>query len=260
MNLLINLLYWLLTPILVAKLIISASLFYFDTDKLEVLHVEDKKSTNMYRFPKFFGENIIKKQPVKESVKVEKFDSLKLKACYLEKNREFIIAIENGKTLFIDLNDEYKGAKLVEINNNSATFLKNGNEINLTLIESKSIKTEVVKKTDIKTKAQDGFVSVKREEFKKYTQNITQALRDIRFQEIREDKKFAGLRLSFIRKGSLFDKMGFKKGDKIRSIDSKNLDSMMDLLPYYNSLNDITTLQIGFKRDNEIKEIIYEIN
>jgi len=104
------------------------------------------------------------------------------------------------------------------------------------------------------------YITVKRAGFKKYTQNVSQALRDIRIQEVKKNRHFAGVRLSYIRKGSFFDKMKLKVGDVIKSIEGNQLNTIMDLLPYYNRLDDITTLRVGFERGGKPKEIIYEIN
>ncbi len=253
--------WWIVAPALVAKLLISFGLLFLDDAKIEPLHVEAKNSSYMYSFPKFFTTTLKQKTKPKKVHKTVHLGNLKLKACYIEKGREFVIIGENNKTIFVDLKGTYKGAHLVSITSNSATFFKDGEYIELELakknISSRNIKK--VRSTDV-VPSDDKFVTVKRNSFKKYTQNPQQALRDIRFAEIRENQKFAGLRLSFIRKGSLFDKMKLKKGDIIKSIDGNELHSIMDLLPYYNLLDNSTTLLIGFERAGEMKEIMYEIN
>lgn len=254
----ISIVWWLIAPVLVAKLFISFGLLFLDTKDVETLHVDSKKSVYMYSFPKFFTTTLKQKPQAKKVKRTQTLGNLKLKACYMEKGREFVIVSEGSKTIFIDLQSSHKGAKLIALTSSSATFLKDGEHIELTLVQKVTVDKPVAKVSSISP--DDSYISVKRDSFKKYIASPQKALRDIRFQEVKEDKKFAGLRLSFIRKGSLFDKMGLKKGDKIRAIDGKNLTSMMDLLPYYNSLENITTLQISFKRDKEIKEIMYEIN
>ena len=265
MNLIINskfiqLIWWIFTPLLIAKLLISFSMFFLDNQKLKDLHVEDEKNSYMYGFPKISHAVSTKKEVKIQKEKVEKLDNLTLSACYIEKDGEFIIANENKKTFFINLGEEYKGAKLTKITINSATFLKDGRYIDLTIAKSKSkdkIKSIFIKKS---ASVDDSYVSVKRDEITKYTKNIKRVLKDIRFQEAKIDKKFIGVRLNFIRKGSLFDKMGLKRDDTIISVDNKELGSMMDLLPYYRSLSNITTIQVEIKRKEEIKEIVYEIN
>jgi len=257
---LIRFFWWLLAPFLVATLLIAIFLMVLETKKIKRLQVEDEKISYMYSFPKFFNNTIKPKIEFESISEVEKFDNLILKVCYLEKDREFVMVKEDQTTFFINLNEDYKGAKLVDITKDSAKFFKNGKYVFLTLEQSENSVDNTKNITKRLKSKQDNYIGVNRTELKKYKKNIKKALRDIRFQEVIEDDRFAGLRLNFIRKGSLFDKMGFKKGDIIKSVDSKNLDSIMDLLPYYTSLENITTLQISFARNKQIKEIIYEIN
>ena len=258
---LIRFLWWLLAPFLVATLLITSLLMVLETKKSKTFAVKDVKMSYMYSFPKFFiTQNNDQKKNLSRTNN-EKLKNLILKACYVEKDREFVVIEERHKSIFLNLNDEYKGAKLLEVTKDSAKFFKDGEYIFLSI--QKSLKATNNSLPILKNKEateEDNYVSLNRQEIKKYKTNLKAALRDIRFQEIKEDGKFAGLRLNFIRKHSLFDKMGLKKGDIIKSVDNKNLNSIMDLLPYYTSIENITTLQIDFARDKQIKEIIYEIN
>jgi len=256
---LIRFLWWLLAPFLVATLLITGLLMALETKKSKTFAVKDAKMSYMYSFPKFFTLTIKPKKRSNNIQKVEKLGNLVLKACYIEKGSEFVMFEEGKKSIFLNLNEEYKGAKLLEITKSSAKFLKRGKYISLVLENMTKTKKNDLPMEQAKV-IEDGYISIKRTEIAKYRTNVRQALRDVRFQEIKKEKKFAGLRLSFIRRSSLFGKMGLKKNDIIESIDGKRLNNMMDLLPYYNALDNMTTLQIGFKRDNQMKEIIYEIN
>jgi len=248
-----------MAPLLVAKLLISLGLLFVEDKHIDTLHVEAKKNSYMYSFPNFFTTTLKQKAPPKKVKSTLHLGNIKLKACYLEKGREFVIVNERNKTLFIDLHSEYKGAKLVEIKRSSATFLKDGTYTELTLVKEETI-DKVTQTNTTKQISNDKYVNVIRDSFKKYMNNPQKALRDVRFAEIRKNKNFVGLRLSFIRKGSFFDKMKLKKGDVIKSVNGNELKSMMDLLPYYNLLENSTTLMIGFERNGETKEIMYEIN
>ncbi len=256
----ISLLWWLLAPALVAKIFISFGLLFLEDTKIEPIHTEDKKSAYKYSFPKFFTTTLKQKVKPKKAHKTVHLGNLKLKACYIEKGREFVIVAEGSKTVFIDLNEEYKGAKLIEITSSSATFVKNEERIELNLVKKTAQQKIVQSRVSYKADSDSKYRSIKRDSFKKYINSPQTALRDIRFQEMRSNNEFGGLRLSFIRKGSLFDRMGLKKGDVIKTIDGNELKSIMDLLPYYNLLDNTTTITIGFGRDGDTKEIMYEIN
>jgi len=256
---LIRFLWWLLAPFLVATLLLTSLLMVLETKKSKTFEFKDEKISHMYSFPRFFIVSNRLQDRRNKIQKVEKLGNLILKACYVEKGREFVMFKEGQKSIFINLNEEYKGVKLVEITKNSAKFFQNGKYILLVLEKATETKKHNLA-IDQKKASGDRYVSVQRAEIGKYKTNIKQALRDIRFYEIKKNNQFAGLKLSFIRRGTLFEKMGFKKGDIIESVDGQKINSLMDLLPYYSRLDNLTTLQIGFKRNEQKKEIIYEIN
>lgn len=256
---LISFLWWVFAPVLVAKMVLSFGLLFLDSSKRLSVEMGQKKSSYIYTLPKFFSTTLEQKDKPKKVDRRESLGALVLKACYIEKGREFVVVREGSKTVFIDLNDSYKGAKLVEIQSESAVFLKDGEHIKLEI--RKEATAQAPKRKLVAAQRQDDrFVAVKRDSIEKYKQNPQNALRDIRIAEIREGKEFAGLKVSFVRRGSLFEKMGLKKGDIIKSVDGNRLKSIMDLLPYYSNLNNTAGLLVGFKRDGEIKEIMYEID
>jgi len=274
MNLIINskfiqLLLWLFAPIIIARFIISSSLFFIDTKEIKIEKEQIEKESYIYKFPNFFDVNDNEEIKVEQSENIKKLDNLVMIATYLEKDREFVMLKEGKRNFFISLNDSYKGIKLVKVDINKATFLKNSEYLYLTISKDKKIKNSRVisgiknikdKHLDIK---EDKYISIKRDEITKYTTNMKYALKDVRF-EIKtkddEEKTFNGIQFSFIRKNSLFDKMGLKKDDIIKSIDNKELKNIMDLMPYYKSLENISSMQIKFQRGEKIKEIIYEID
>ncbi len=256
----ISFVWWVLAPVLAAllfNLILVSVLEKQDTK--DVVQISNQKVKYLKYFPKFLISNKRESKRVQPKIReVDKLGKITLQACYAEKNKKFIVFKEGKNTVFLDLKQSYKNAKLIDVGMDYAVFLKHGKKIELKL---EGIKPQSSSKKVFQKSVQQGnYIDVKRDDLKKYTKNIRRALRDIRVQELRKDKKFAGVRLSFIRKGSLFDKMNLKVGDVIKSIDGNELKSMMDLLPYYNRINDTATLQIGFERGNEMKEIVYEIN
>ncbi len=257
----ISFLWWVVVPPLIALLLSSILVIVLDNKKIQDLHVSYKKSQYLNRFPKFLNLSVSEMKKVLPQIKQkEKLGKILLQACYSENDKKFIVFKDGRETVFLDLNQSYKNAKVIKIGIDYAVFLKEGRKIKLVL---ENTKTTSVYKTTIKPSLQTengGYIGVKRVEFKKYTQNIRQALRDVRVQELRKSKQFAGLRLSYVRRGSFFDRMRLKVGDIIKSVDGNELKSIMDLLPYYNRLDSTTTMRIGFERGGEMKEIIYEIN
>jgi type II secretion system protein C len=256
----ISFLWWIFAPILVAMLINSAAVLMLDNAKITALQTSLTTMRSIRSFPLFLHTDRSQDEEALSQIKpMDLLAHITLLACYSESVKKFIVFQEGSRTIFLDLNQNYKNAKLVQVGNDYAVFVENGKRVTLMF---EKIKAQGAPQAIVASSSQSGnrYVDVRRDDFKKYTDNVSTALRDIRFQVFKEQKKFAGLRLGFIRTGSLFDRMKLKAGDIIKSVDGKKLTSMMDLLPYYNKLNDTTTVQIGFERDGKTKEIVYEIN
>lgn len=263
MNLIINskvisVLWWILAPLLVAKLIISFLMFFLGENSFDIQSPKAQTPIYTYSFLKFFDDlGMDEKSQVKKQ-EVQNLDDLVLKACYIEKDHEFIIVLKEKKSFFISLNESYNSAKLIKIDINSATFKRAGKEIELVLKETKN-KSYNTKLLDLPDEASDdGYMLLKRIEFDKYLKNTKQITRDIKVQPLKNKNEFLGIKINFVRKGSLFDKMHLKKNDIITHLDNKKITNLYELLPYYKNIKNITTLHVGYERDGKIEEIIYE--
>jgi len=253
--------WWIFAPILTALLLNSLVILILDKDYSKDINTNDTGFNYTKNIPLFLH---LRSQERPKSTAIEpsyRLGDMQLKACYVGSIRQFIVFQEGGKTHFLDLHKSYKNAKLKKIGMNYALFVKNKKEIRLELQKTKTGETIGKKRNIVKKIAPNSrFVDIKRDSFREYKRSIRRALRDIRIEPLRKNREFLGVKIGFIRKNSLFDTMGFKKGDIIKSIDGHMLTSIMDLLPYYNRLDETTTIIVGFERDNEMKEITYEID
>jgi general secretion pathway protein C len=251
------LLWWGVLPFLSAMLIDSAIVFFVDNKYDFTIKPNSSKIFFIKNVPVFVNTDVSGRKKENINLKpVQKWDDIELKACYIDNHKRFVVIRDKAKTLFLYPKDIYKRAKLTKVGADYAIFVKNGKKIKLTLSkENKKLYSK-----GKKLPQGSNTVQIKRDTLVKYENNLLEVLRDIGFKIVNKNGDFGGIKMEFIKKGSLFDKMGLKKYDVIKSIDGKNLNSIMDLLPYYNQIDNITTLQIGFERNNEMKEITYEIN
>lgn len=208
MNLIINskvikVLWWILAPLLVAKLIISFVMLFLGHNSFEIQNPKIPKTIYTYGFVKFFDElKVATKSQIKKE-EVESLDDLILKACYIEKGNEFIIVLQKKKSFFINLNESYNSAKLIKIDINSATFKRAGKEIVLVLKDTKNTRNST-KLADVSSEdINDGYMLLERKEFDKYLTNTKQILRDIKVQALKNKKDFLGIKINFVRKGTL---------------------------------------------------------
>lgn len=252
----IHLFWWIFAPLLVAKLLLSVGDFFWDIEVFEPLHVKKVNTLHVYDFPKLYEKENLQKKVRKRSF--VRFENIHLKACYIESNKKFIIIEENRKTYFINIKEEYKGAKLIEVKSNSAIFEHNGEQIALNLQKIKSLQTNYKKIQ--KKRRNEKYISIRKEDLKKYIKDTKEILKDIKIEEVIQNKSFKGLKIVFLRKGSLFDTMQLKEGDILKTIDNKKISSTISLMPHYSNLNNSSALKIGIQRDGKMKEMVYEID
>ncbi len=189
----------------------------------------------------FFSDKIIKiSQKVTNTI-----NNMSLKAIYKNGKNSFIIVNLRGKSRFLNLNDKIDGYKLKEIKKDEAIFEKNGNLYSLTFKKNKT-KYKFVK-TDNYT--------ISKNTFNEYAHNLSKIWRNIGIIKYRE-----GYKITYIKRGSIFDRIGLKKGDILLEVNGKKLSSDKDAWDLYKNMNKFNYYEIKLKRNNQIKVINYEID
>jgi len=211
-------------------------------EKLPTSYVYIKKEMNFYNIHLsklfFHNTNIIIKNK-----KIETLQGIKLKALFENGKNSFII-IDDKKEIFLDLNQKYKGYKLIKVTNNSAIFQKNN-------------KTYEIKLT--KTKPTDFYNTPIQQKISKITiHNYIQNPKLI-WNNIAINKTSRGYKISYIKKGSIFHKLGLQTGDYIIKINNQSLKTDADAWKIYKNINNFDELNLEIKRNNKIKDITYEI-
>jgi len=101
---------------------------------------------------------------------------------------------------------------------------------------------------------------VDRSLLKHYTENIDDLYKNIGIQEVKKSGNLEGFRVTFIRRGSLFAKLGVKRGDVIKSINGQALTSYSAALNVYKDINNAQNITLVIERKNQEMELEYEIN
>lgn len=92
-----------------------------------------------------------------------------------------------------------------------------------------------------------------------YSQNIEKTWKDIGIEEYRVNGQLKGFKINFIKKGSDFEELGLKKGDIIQSVNGVELTSYKSAYTFYGTMDNISELTLGIKRDNQDMELEYDI-
>jgi len=253
---------------LVAKAL-SLTMLYF-LEKKGVSQVSDITYTmpyQAYRFSKTFAiveQKVQTKQKTAAQTKpLYNLNSLMLKAIYKSKNGGFIVALDktkNNKSVFIKLHNEYNGYTLKSITQNRATFERNNQEYKLEFVETKSM-TMFKKAPSPKPPSYDNDVirAVAKTEVHKYTKDFKSIWKSIAIKEVVKNGKITGFKVNFIKEGTIFDKLGLKKDDLIIAVNNKPMLSYASAFKVYGEVNKMTSLKITVIRNNQEKDLEYEI-
>jgi len=184
-----------------------------------------------------------------------------LKGLYGNSKEGFIIvALKSApkKTFIISIGDTFSGYVLKSIIKNGAIFTKAEKEFVLKIKHDKSSKNVATYITPAEEPS--SIQSVNRQDIKFYEHNPEQIWKDIAISEIRDGQKINGFKVTSVRRGSKMDKLGLKRGDVIIRANNVELTSYKAAFDLYKKINQLDTVQIVLLRNNEEKELVYEIH
>ena len=187
---------------------------------------------------------------VKIKKSLETLKGVTLKALYYNGKSGFVILQSKNKTVFVDLGKFYKGYKLIKIGINYAIFEKNNKEYKITMKKEKLENTFTVKPSfQIKT------MIVSKKTFEKYKNNLKKIWQNIGIVKVKN-----GYLITYIKPGSIFDKIGLKTGDVLIEVNGRKLKNDADAWNLYKNADNFTQFEIKIKRDNKIKVLNYEMD
>jgi len=171
--------------------------------------------------------------------------NIKLKATFLNGKKSFILIKDKSKTLFLNLNDTYKGYKLIKIMPNKAIFYKNGKNYEIKF-----------KKEKIKNMPNfQNTIVVSKKTFEEYKNNLNKIWQNIGIIKVNE-----GYLVTFVKKHSIFEKIGLKRGDILLEINGRRLRNDTDAWDLYRNADKFRFFEIKIKRNHKIKVITYEMD
>lgn len=257
----------LIYVILFAFLVDSVIFFYLP--KSGVDFVKNNSLFLDYKKYAFYStiKNIEKKVDDENSKQtIQTLAKYNLKAIYLVSNDVGWITIEekSGENSFIlAQGEQIDGYTLFKFYKNHILFVKENIEFKLEINEEDSADLTIVDSSNnqnqgIVIKSNGAIIS--RDYLNSYTSNIDKVWKDITIDEITNGNKIEGFKISKITKNSVFEKIGLKDGDTIKSINNNTLSSYADAMKIYNNVKDATYFNIEVLRKNEVVELNYEIN
>ena len=187
--------------------------------------------------------------------------SMILKGLYGNKTKGFIIvALKSSpkKTSLISVGENYSGYKLKSILKGGALFRKSNKDF-LLKINSKERKIDL-HSSIVRVKESENTHGVSRQDIRYYEKNPNKIWQDISIMERKNGNKINGFRVTRVRKGSKMATLGLKRGDVIIKANNVELNSYKSVFDIYKHISTIDTLQLVVLRNNEEKELVYEIH
>lgn len=91
------------------------------------------------------------------------------------------------------------------------------------------------------------------------TQDIGSLMKQVRITPHSENGELAGLRITNIKPGSVFRKIGLRNGDVLASVSGKKITSVEDMVNLYTNLKSSDRIDVQVKRRNRLQTITYNI-
>jgi len=189
---------------------------------------------------------------------VYRLESLTLKGIYRDSAHAFILVEEGKKTTLLSKGDTFKGYTLADILPSKAVFEKDGRRYELVFKENIQ---GAFRGTPLSEPvlSQEGFTSIRRTEVRYYTEHFDAIWKNIKIDEIFKGKKLTGFEVKWIKRDSIFAKMGLQEKDIITGINGKPVTSVAEVLKLYKNINQIDNLTLVIQRNHSERQLDYAI-
>jgi type II secretion system protein C len=185
-----------------------------------------------------------------------------LKGLYGNRSKGFaIVALKAtpNKTTIISVGDSFSGYKLKAILQESVLFVKAGKEFVLKMPAPKQTPSAHLRPVK-RTVTNEQPYSVARQDIQYYEKHPNQIWKDISIVEVRNGGRIEGFKVTRVRRNSKMAKLGLQRGDIIIRANNVDLTSYKKAFDLYAKIDKIKTLQLVVLRNNEEKELIYEVH
>jgi len=251
----------LVTLLLLAKLIALISWYILPDKGVEL----SKNRSSAMEYHRVDFSSMIGKRGSTQITKSSKssiesdITELILTGLYGTKKSGFAIVAKKSspkKTAVIAVGESFAGYKLKEIYLNYVIFQKGQKEYILKL------DTKIVPQIEsvVEPYVDENKKSISRRDIDHYAKNFREIWRDISIVPLKKGGKIEGFKVTKIKPGSKMAELGLVKGDVIIKANNVKLSSFNDAIKIYRNINKIDTIELVILRDNQEKEIVYEIH
>ena len=105
-----------------------------------------------------------------------------------------------------------------------------------------------------------GVKNVSRNDISYYSKNPTKIWKEISIKPLKNGKKLKGFKVTRVVQGSKMAELGLQKNDVIIRANNVELNSLKSVTDLYSNIKNIKAIEIVVLRNNQEKELVYEIN
>ncbi len=195
-------------------------------------------------------------------------DNFILKGLYSASAKNGWVVLEDKDTKIthiVSLKENFQGYTLNKVFENFAVFNKNNKKYRLQIYHKEldlgyfaDIKNPDSSSNEISVN--ENSVQIPRRYLNTYIKNTNKIWHNIAIAAIKKKGKINGFKIYNIRRGSVFEKIGLKRGDIIKAVNNRELKSYNDAFSVYKEINNLSYVTLKIIRKGEEKEINYEIN
>ncbi len=235
-----------------------------------------------YRVKLTPNDALVPKKAEKKVVKIAgSIKDIRLIAVYNASDNTVITIEYKRKTKILGRGDEINGFTLLGGGSNYATFTKEGKTYKVDLVKAKkssssqgSIRPSSFTRAESRPAARNNAAVavegeivdagdhkiVDKSLLDHYASNMDDIYKNIGITEFKENGKLKGFKITFVKRGSPFSKLGLKRGDVIKSINGEEINSYSAAFNTYKNIKDVDNLSLVILRGKKEMELEYEIN
>ena len=238
-----------------------------------VNHAQSKEAKPLYYRIKLTPGNSIAPRPKPKKQITSSIKDIKLLGVYHSPSQTVVTVSYKGKSKVLAMGESVNGFVLEGAGHGYALFSKGAKTYRVDLMEKKGSGSYRVSSPKHKaaiprpsssvqgevTDAGDHKI-VDRSLLEHYTAHMDEIYKNIGIRDVKKGGKIEGFRVSFVKRGSPFAKLGLRRGDVLKAVNGQPLTSYKAAFDAYRSVNDASGLTLTIQRGNKEMELEYEIN
>ena len=211
---------------------------------------------NLFSFK--MAEQVKRIMPAKENL------SLELKGT-VTGDKKFTFCIINNKTTgkenLYTIGGKVAGFVVASINKSSVTLENADGKTELHINDKQEGSSAYAKKSlpiNVIHPSENNWI-VKRSELAKIRKNAPKFLSEVKIKPVFSSGKMQGFKISSIKESSMLSNLGVKKGDTVKKINGKALNSPKRIFELYRKFRNHTSISLEVERNGKLQVLTYKV-